>query len=226
MTLPTKRISWLLLILSFGLIESKVAIAQDQCSAESKQVVYESFLKNRATNQAKAYDDAKRYLSCPTGQVTEAQQKIIDYLKKYANAYEDGMRKGRFNQLLYEERKLPEAYALAKEILTKQPDDLNILVHAGANGYQLVPKNDPSLTAQVLDYARRALQQLDAGKYLDDWGPLRNRDVAIAYLNFTVGVSTIENDPTTALNHLIKSAQFETPLKKSAYTFAYIAGAY
>ena len=77
-----------------------------------------------------------------------------------------------------------------------------------------------------MDYARRALQQLDSGKTLDDWQPLPNREVAIAYLNYTVGTLTIQMEPKTALPYLIKAAQFETPLKKSPYTYAYIAGAY
>ena len=182
MTVFSKCICLLLVILSFGL---RVAIAQDQCSAEAKDAAYASFLKNRPADQAKAYEDAKKYLTCPTEQATEAQQKIIDYLKKWSTAYEDGVRTIRFKQLLYEGKKYPEAYALAKEILAKQPDDLNTLVHAGANGYLLLPINDPFLTAQALDYSRRALQQLDSGKNLDDWQQLLSRDVAIAYVNFT-----------------------------------------
>src|SRR5262245_19544065 len=35
---------------------------QDQCSQEAKDALYQSFLKNRPTDQAKAYDDAKKYL--------------------------------------------------------------------------------------------------------------------------------------------------------------------
>jgi hypothetical protein len=48
----------------------------------------------------------------------------------------------------------------------------------------------------------------------------------MAYLNFTIGTLTLENDPANALKNLIKAAQFETPLKKSPYTYAYIAAAY
>jgi len=48
----------------------------------------------------------------------------------------------------------------------------------------------------------------------------------LGYLNYTVAVFTIDGDPTSALKNLIKSAQFETPLKKSPQTYAYIGGAY
>jgi hypothetical protein len=200
---------------------------QDQCSTEGKEALYKSFLSNRQSDQAKAYDDAKKYLACPATDVTEAQQKIIDYLKKWSKAYEEGSKKLRVTNLLallYNDKKYPEAYALGKEILTTEPDNLNVLVHLGSNGYLVA--NNPSLATDALDYARKALQQLDAGKTLDDWKPLQGRDVAVAYLNFTIGTLTVEKDPSNALKNLIKAAQFETPLKKSPFTYAYIAGAY
>ena len=200
------------------------AAVQDPCSPEGKDALYQSFLKNRKDDQAKAYDDAKKYLACPAGEVTEAQQKIIDYLKKWSKAYEDGSKKIRFIQLLYTEKKYPEAYALGKEILAAEPDNLNVLVHLGANGYLVA--NNPSLTADALEDAKKGLQQLESGKTLDDWKPLAGRDVAVAYLNFTIGVLTVEKDPSNSLKNLIKAAQFETPLKKSPFTYAYIAGAY
>lgn len=199
---------------------------QDPCTTEAKDALYQSFLKNRQNDQAKAFEDAKKYLACPAGQVTEAQQKIIDYLKKWSTAYEEGMRKIRLPILLYNEQKYAEAYALGKEILAAEPENLKVLVDLGTNGYLLAPLKNPALTAEALGYARKALQLLESGKNLDDWQPLANRDVALAYLNYTVGTATLETEPANALKFLLKAAQFETPLKKSPYTYAYLAGAY
>ena len=201
--------------------------AQDPCATEAKDALYQSFLKNRTADQAKAYEDAKKYLACPAPtEVTEAQQKIIDYLKKWSTAYEEATKPNRLRVLLYNEMKYPEAYALGKEILTKEPENLRVLVDLGANGYLLGPLKNPTLSAEAVAHARKALQLLDAGKVLDDWQPLAGKDVAIAYLNYTIGALTLETDPSGSLKHLIKAAQFETPLKKSPYTYAYIAGAY
>jgi hypothetical protein len=199
---------------------------QDACSTEGKEALYASFLKNRPTDQAKAYEDAKKYLACPAGEVTEAQQKIIDYLKKWTAAYEEGSKKIRFITLLYKDKKYPEAYALGKEILAAEPENLTVLVHLGANGYLVTPLKNPTLNAEALDYAKKALQMLDAGKTIDDWQPLAGKDVATAYLNFTIGTLSVEKEPAGSLKNLIKAAQFETPLKKSPFTYAYIAGAY
>ena len=208
--------------LSMGVSDSP----QDQCSAEAKAALYDSFLKNRQTDQAKANDDAKKYLACPAGDVNETQQKIIEYLKKYSSAYEESARKIRVLQLIYNEKKYAEAYQLAKEVLAKEPDNLRLLIHLGANGYLLPPLNNQALNAQALDYATRALQKLDSGQTIENWEPLAGRELAIAYLNYTVGALRIEKEPEAAVTYLIKAAQIETPLKKSAYTFAYIGGAY
>jgi hypothetical protein len=186
--------------------------SQDACSTEGKEASYASFLKSRAADQAKAYEDAKKYLACPATEVTEGQQKIIDYLKKWATAYEEGLKKSQLRGLLYNEMKYPEAYALGREILAGEPDNLKLLVDLGANGYLVAPLKNPTLSAEALDYARKALQMIDSGKTLEDWQPLANRDVATAYLNYTVGALNLEKDPATALKHLLKAAQFETPL--------------
>jgi hypothetical protein len=206
--------------------QPSTAAPQDACSDQGKEALYASFLKNRQSDQPKAYEDAKKYLGCPAGQVTEAQQKIIDYLTKWSKAYEEGSKKINFIKLLYTDKKYPEAYALGKEILAAEPDNLMVKIHLGANGYLVVPLKNPALIAESLDYARQALTALDAGKTIEDWQPLAGRDVAVAYLNFTVGALTLEKEPASALKNLLKAAQFETPLKKSPFTYAYIAGAY
>ena len=203
-----------------------IAQPQDQCSTEKKNEQYKIFLDNRKTEQDKAYDAAKKYLACPATEVDEAQQKIIDYLKKFVGQYEDATKKGRYRTLLYNDKKYPEAYALGKEILAAEPDNLKVLVDLGTNGYLVGPLNNASLSAEALEYAKRALQQLESGKTLEDWSPLQSKDVGVAYLNYTIGALSLEKDPAGALKNLIKAAQFETPLKKSPYTYAYIAGAY
>jgi tetratricopeptide (TPR) repeat protein len=200
---------------------------QDQCKTEDKDAWYAEFLKIYKTDQAKASELAKKYLACPpAGEVTEAQQKIIDFLKKWSTAYDEGMRKLQLPQLLYNDKKYPEAYALGREILAKEPDNLNVLVHLGANGYVVAPLKNQQLTTESLDYARKALQLIESGKSLDDWAPLASKEAALAYLNFTIGTLTLEKEPANALKNLIKAAQYETPLKKSPFTYAYIAAAY
>ena len=197
------------------------------CTEDAKTALYQSFLKDLKADQAKAYDEAKKYLACPAaGEVTEAQQKIIDYLKNFVTKYEKETKKITFRDLLYNKQKYAEAYALGKEILAAEPDNLQVLVDLGTNAYLLPPLKNAALTSEGLGYAQQALAALDSGKTLEKWEPLASKDVAVAYLNYSIGTLTLEKDPAGALKNLLKSAQFDTPLKKSPYTYAYIAGAY
>ena len=198
---------------------------QDQCTVEGKNALYQEFLKYRKDDQAKAFDAAKKYLACPTAEVTEDQQKIIDYLKKWSGAYQEGMKAVDFDKKLWVEKNYPEAYKIGADLLAKNPDDLKVLVWLGTNGYLVVGKN-PELAPQALEYSRKALTIIEGGKSLDNWGPLTNKETALAYLNFTAGTLTLEKDPANALKNLLKAAQYETPLKKSPFTYAYVAGAY
>jgi hypothetical protein len=200
---------------------------QDACAQEAKDALYQSFRTNLKADQAKAYDEAKKYLACPaTGEVTEAQQKIIDYLKNFVTKYEAATTKETYRIKIYNEKKYEEGYAMGKAILATEPDNLQVLVDLGANAYLLPPLKNAQLTADGLGYAQKALGMLDAGKTLEKWDPLGSKDVAVAYLNYSIGTLTLEKDPSAALKNLIKAAQFETPLKQSPYTYAYIAGAY
>lgn len=198
------------------------------CAQEAKDALYQSFRTNLKADQAKAYDDAKKYLACPAGTepVTDAQQKIIDYLKNFVTKYEAATNKTAYRIKIYNDKKYAEGYEMGKAILATEPDNLQVLVDLGANAYLLPPLKNPQLTAEGLGFAQKALGMLDAGKTLESWDPLGSKDVAVAYLNYSIGTLTLEKDPSAALKNLIKAAQFETPLKKSAYTYAYIAGAY
>ena len=212
-------------LLALPVAATNVITVQDQCNAEGKGALYKTFTDNRKDDQAKAYDAAKKYLACPAAaEVTPDEQKIIDYLKKWSAAYEEGMKGISFEKTLWTDKNYVEAYKQGGDMLAKNPEDLKTLVALGTNGYLLA--SNPQLTGQALDYARKALAMIDAGKAPDSWGQLGSKETALAYLNFTVGTLTLEKEPANALKNLIKAAQFETPLKKSPFTYAYIAGAY
>src|SRR5574338_33106 len=112
---------------------------QDACTQETKYALYQSFLKNRQSDQAKAYDDAKKYLACPPGEVTEASQKIIDYLKKWVSAYEGGKKKIDYRVKIYNEKKYAEGYVMGKEVLASEPENLKVLVDLRAYAFLLPP---------------------------------------------------------------------------------------
>ena len=200
--------------------------AQDACAQEARDALYKTFVDNRNADQAKAYDAAKKYLACPVATPNESQTKIIEYLTRWVGLYEKGKRKQTFTDELYNKKNYTEAFKLGGEILKDEPDNTKVLLDLGANGYLVASLNNPQLTAEAVDYARKAIAALEAGKTPDDWTGIQSKEVVLAYANYTIGSLTIEKDPAAALKNLIKAAQFETPLKKSPVTYALIAGAY
>jgi hypothetical protein len=199
---------------------------QDSCPPEARDALYKTFTENRTKDQKQAYDAGKKYLDCKIATPTESQTKIIEYLTRWVTAYEKGDRWNRFIDELYNKKNYPNAFKLGGEILKDEPDNTKVMVHLGANGYLVGPLNNPQLTTEAVDYARKAMAALESGKTVDDWSPLQGQGLAVAYMNYTIGSLTVDKDPAAALKFLLKSAQVETPLKKSAYTYALIAGAY
>ncbi len=200
--------------------------AQDTCPPETRDALYKTFTDNRTKDQKAAYEAGKKYLECKLAAPTESQTKIIEYLTRWVTAYEKGDRYNKFIDELYNKKNYPAAFKLGGEILKDEPDNTKVVVHLGANGYLVGPLKNPQLTAEAVDYAKKALAALEGGKTVDDWTPLQNQGLAVAYINYTIGSFTVEKEPTTALKYLLKSAQVDTPLKKAAVTYALIAVAY
>jgi hypothetical protein len=198
-----------------------VAVAQDQCTDENKAAWYATFRENFKTEQQKAYDVAKKYLTaCSTEDTPQTQ-----YLKKFVTAYEKEMRKGIFQKLLYTDKNYPEAFKLGAEILKDEPDNVKILMDLGFAGYQNSTKNAP-FNAEALGYARKAIQLIESGKTLESWTPFPNKDEALAFLTYYIALDTLQKDAAAALPLLIKAAKFESSLKKSPVTYDRIAFAY
>jgi len=197
-------------------------LVQDQCTQENKDAWYAAFRANFKTDQAKAYDSAKKYLTACSAEDTQ----ITQYLKKWVGAYDKEIRKVRLPAMLYNEKKYPEAFALGKDVLNDEPENLKVLIDLGYGGYLAAAAKNNSFNADAINYSKKAIQLIESGKTVDSWQPFGSKDEALAYLNYSIGVLTLPQDPSSALSYLIKAARFESNLKKLPFTYAYIAGAY
>lgn len=197
--------------------------AQGQCTDETKAAWYADFTKFRTTEPAKAYDAAKKYLgACPT-----EEGQIPTYLKKWVAAYDKEARKLKLTDLFVNQRKYAEAMQLAKEILADEPDNITAQIALGYGGYVLAvtTKND-SGNAEAITYAKKVIQVIESGKAPENWSPFKSKDDALGYLYYSVGYLERVSNPTEALTYFIKSAQYESDIKKNPQTYAFIAAAY
>jgi tetratricopeptide (TPR) repeat protein len=197
--------------------------AQGQCTDEAKAAWYADFTKFRTTEPAKAYDAAKKYLgACPT-----EEGQIPTYLKKWVVAYDKEARKLKLTDLFVNQRKYAEAMQLAKDILADEPDNITAQIALGYGGYVLaVTSKNESGNAEALTYAKKAIQLIESGKAPENWSPFKSKDDALGYLYYSVGYLERVSNPTEALTHFIKAAQFESDIKKNPQTYAFIAAAY
>ncbi|MFN2516784.1 MAG: hypothetical protein ABR556_11290 [Pyrinomonadaceae bacterium] len=197
------------------------ATAQEQCTDESKGAWYADFTKFRIPDPPKAYEAAKKYLAaCP-----QEEGPIPTYLKKWSAQYDKDARKLKLQPLLYE-KKYAEAFALGKQILADEPDNLRVIIDLGYAGYPaMVAKND-SFSADSLNYARKAIQMIESGKAPESWAPYKGKEDTLAYLNNAIGHLTLKSNPAEALSSLIKAARFDSELKKDPWTYYFIAASY
>ena len=192
------------------------------CTDEAKTALYTEFTTFRTTNALKAYEAGKKYLGC-----SQQEDQYTAYIKKWVTAYEKEARKLKLTALLYNDKKFPEAFALGKEILADEPDNLKVLIDLGYLGYlaTITAKNE-SFNNESLGYARKAIQLIESGKVPENWSAFKSKEDALAYLYNAIGRLTLKSNSPETLTSLIKAAQFEGDVKKDPWIYFFIAAAY
>lgn len=196
---------------------------QAQCSSEAKLAWYTEFRAKFKTEQAKAYELAKKYLACP---VDPADKQVTDYLANYIAIIDKAARTPKVAELVYDKKDYAKAYELGKQVLADEPDNVKVLMDLAWAGNIANSSKVDTYNADALNYAKKAMELIQAGKAPENWAPYVGKDEALAYLNNSIGALTIQKNPTEALPYLIKAAQLEGKLKKQAITYGYIGDAY
>lgn len=193
-----------------------------ECTEEGKAALYTEFTTFRTTDSTKAYTAAKKYLAC-----SQQEDQYTAYLKKWVGLYDKEARKSKMVNMLYVDKKYPEALGLGKEILADEPENVRVIVDLGYGGYlAAVSLKNESFNGDALTYARKAIQMIESGKTPTSWLPFKGKEDTLAYLYDVVGRVSIKDNPGAALGSFIKKAQFETDLKKDPWTYYFIAAAY
>jgi hypothetical protein len=171
---------FLSLAVVFAGLGASAAFAQDACAdVDGQTAVYTKFTelynKTALADRRSAIDTGKQFLE-KYGACGEALKDQIDFVKaqttrlegvvsKQAGAEEMKAMFARFDASITGE-KYDESYAAGKEILAKQPDNLNIMIPLGQIGlYQSYNKNY-KYNEDTLRYAQQALTVLKSGKEL------------------------------------------------------------
>jgi hypothetical protein len=215
-----RTIKWLGLAAAM-IVFAVPAIAQKQeCTEENKNAWYKTYYENRRgteEQQKTAYDAAKLYIeSCPD----DPKDDQLKPVKKFAAAYQAMLEKRKAAeefQRFVDNRNYPEQLRVGKQILTTDPDNVDVNVLLGIAGL-----GDSNLLNESAQYAKKAISLLGSGKSTK----LYPNDQALAYLNWTMGKSKLATAPADAISDLLKVAKIETGVKKKPELYLDLAGAY
>lgn len=169
-----------------------------------------------------AYNFAKEYVQkYPT---TATDDQIFNFQKNYITIYEKSEKEGRKVQLntLFNEKKYDQAFALGRQILNDEPDDLQTIYTLARGGLFAATSGNEANNAATAQYAKKAIQLLQAGGNISG----TSKDEALGNLNYALGVASIKTTPADAVGAFIQVGTLQNSAKSNPYTYYLLAIAY
>jgi tetratricopeptide (TPR) repeat protein len=210
-----------LLALSVLALGGRQMVLAQETDDPVKIEIYKRFVDNRQGNPAVAYQAARDYLQ----KYNKDKDQYTDYLSKWVMYYERDERKRTLPNLI-NEKKFDEAFSTGKKILADEPTYLRAQIDLGYAGYLAASSKNESFNATALDYARKAICEIEAGKAPAEWAPFKGKDDTLAYLNYAVGFLTLKTNPDQAIDALLKAARYDSDIRKTPSTYYFLAAAY
>ena len=210
-----------LLALSVLALGARHVVLAQETDDPVKIEIYKRFVDNRQGNPAVAYQAARDYLQ----KYNKDKDQYTDYLSKWVMFYERDVRKRDLPNLI-NEKKFAEAYSTGEKILKDEPNYLRAQIDLGYAGYLAASAKNDSFNATALDYARKAISEIEAGKAPAEWAPFKGKDDTLAYLNYAVGFLTLKTNPDQAIDALQKAAKYDSDIRKTPSTYYFLAAAY
>lgn len=194
------------------------ALAQTkECNDEFKSATYQKWYDNRKDHQDVADQAAEEYLAtCPNDDSPYATA-----IKKFHEAYKAltaGMELKKQFDDAFKQKKYADQIRLGKQIVASEPENPVPYIIMGVAGL-----GDPSVLPDSAQYAKKAIELIEAGK---PFAPYESKDKALAALNYAIAKSHVKNAPADAIPYLLKAARYESDLKKSPLLYLDLAAAY
>ncbi|HVF47118.1 MAG TPA: hypothetical protein VNA17_06100, partial [Pyrinomonadaceae bacterium] len=180
-------------------------------------------------------DFLMKYAAC-----AEAKE-LVDYVKQYLPGMETKFiaDKKKAEQLgLYtrfdtsvKSSNFADTYVSGKEILAKEPDQLDVMIVLGSIGYDEAFAGRNQFNDDTLRYAKQAIAAIEGGKTTPKFGLLRftynTKENALGWLNYTIGYLThvAQKNKKDALPYLYKATLVTSDTKKNPIPYELI-GAY
>lgn len=155
-------------------------------------------------NQRRAYQTALEYLRRFSGDNDSDTRTVRNFVAEF----EGRARQGEILRS-YGSKNYPKTFEIGRAILQHDPENfmvLSVLTQAGIDNAQA---GNTSLNDATLDYAKRAIQLLEAG-HVTLADPFKNLEFARGYLNVAVAALLREKSPAEAAQAYRKAVQSDS----------------
>ncbi|MBA3440501.1 MAG: hypothetical protein H0T92_11590 [Pyrinomonadaceae bacterium] len=192
------------------------------CEEQAALDLYNRFRENVKTDQKVAFEAGNQYLE------KYSSCEYAKYVKTFVDKYSKAAGKFQIADLL-KQGKYAEAYALGKQNLASEPEDLQTLINTSYAGLRVAtaPGAPDTASTEASNYATKTVKLIEAGKSPGK-EPMtaKDKDDTLGWLNYALGIYAIKNNPAEAIKYLHQAATYEGWAKKDPQTFSLLASAY
>lgn len=172
----------------------------------------------KTEEQAKAYELSKDFLARFGKEKDEKVNKIRTFNHNY--------RWGMFGKDI-ETNNYAGAFALGRDILADEPDDVAVLMNLAYAGYNaIISKNDKTYVDESIGYSKKTLQLMEAGTMPKLFVPFKDKNEAFAFIYFADGNLGLEKDPKGSIVSIYRSTTYDAPIKDDPAPYNMIAAYY
>jgi len=174
-----------------------------------KETLYAIFSESKRglspEQQQRAYGAAKEYARRYGGDNDTYSKEARRFVTEFENGINHYEAYAAYNAKNY-----AKAFELGRTVLKAQPEDFFVLAVLSEAGYENALAGNSSLNDETIDYLRKALQLLAAGK-VSKPDPFKSVDAASGFLNLALGWFLKDKSPVEAAAAFEKAVQPKSP---------------
>jgi len=205
------------------------------CEGDARINLYTEYYNNKSKKDAAgnpdpaaqkyAYEASKQFLEkyaekCP--------DKYTDAIRKYVQAYDAATDRYDLARASFSTKPDPaKAFEIGRRILSTTADDLGVLMTLAHAGNAALTAKNETYVAEALTDAKKAIEQIEAGKAPSSWSPYKGKDDALSYLYYYTGnLAFASKDTADAARWFYKATTVEGPMKSDPVLYGKLAVAY
>lgn len=182
-----------------------------------KETLYAIFSENKKgaspEQQKRAYGAAKEFVRRYGGDRDSYAKEVQNFVKDF----EKGISQYEL-YVAFSDKNYVKAFELGRPALKDQPENFFVLGLLSEAGYENALAGNGSLNDETIDYLRRAVQLVEAGK-ISKADPFKSTDLARGYLNMALGWFLKDKSPVEAAAAFRKSVQSESSFRNEPLTY-------